>query len=277
MVSPINYLTIDLEDWFQVSNYAEAIPRAHWERMESRLPHSIKIILDILNHFQVKATFFILGWVAERHPELITQIASEGHEIASHGYQHDLLYDLGPNGFRQDLQKSINILNSITGLPVLGYRAPSFSVTSECQWMFTSLAEAGLKYDSSVFPLQRQRGGMPNTPQHPYYIDTSLGPIQEFPVATLRIGPMYIPIGGGGFFRLYPYWLTAWGIRKLNHQGIPAVVYLHPWEFDPEQPYPEGSSWWQRWKHRVNLHHTQPRFQRLLQEFHFQPLCKGLK
>jgi polysaccharide deacetylase family protein (PEP-CTERM system associated) len=273
----MNFLTIDTEDWFHVSNYSEAIPRAHWERMEPRLPRNLNLILDILNQAQVKATFFVLGWIAERHPELVKEIAAQGHEIASHGYQHDLIYDLGPNGFRQDLQKSINLLNAITGSSVLGYRAPSFSITSECQWVFTILVEAGLKYDSSVYPLRRHRGGIPNTPNHPYQIDTSIGPIQEFPLSTLDIGLKRIPVGGGGFFRLYPYWLTAMGIRQLNRQGIPAVVYLHPWEFDPEQPYPEGSSWRQRWKHRVNLRRTEPRFRRLLQEFQFQPLYKGLQ
>lgn len=273
----MNFLSIDVEDWFHVANYADVISKSEWKTMENRLPKTIYKILDILDDYQVKATFFILGWVAERQRDLVRAIVEKGHEIGSHGYGHDLLYQLGPEKFQEDLLRGLEVLAPVMQDKVLGYRAPSFTLTSQTRWVYSILAKAGIRYDSSVYPLRRRRCGIPDAPMVPHDVDTSFGSIREFPIATGAILGRRIPIGGGGYFRLYPYWVTASMIRRLNRQGIPAVFYIHPWEFDPDQPVPLGAAWNQRWKHRINLKNTEKKFRRLLNDFQFQPLFKGLK
>jgi polysaccharide deacetylase family protein (PEP-CTERM system associated) len=273
---PVNFLSIDVEDWFHVTNYAEAISRTNWERSENRISFSLNKVLDILDYYDVRATFFVLGWVAERHPEMIKGIIDRGHEVASHGYEHGLLYNLEPGGFREDLSRGLEIVSSITGSEILGYRAPSFTVTRDTEWAYSILSKAGIRYDSSVYPLKRKRCGIPDAPLIPYDIDTPSGVIREFPIATLEVGGLRFPMGGGGYFRLFPYSVTSMAIKRLNRKGIPAVFYLHPWELDPDQPVPAGVPWRQQWKHRVNLKQTEHKFRRLCEEFAFQPLYMGL-
>lgn len=272
----INFLSIDVEDWFHVTNYAGVISKRTWDQSEDRLSYSLNKVLDILNEFDVKATFFVLGWVAERNSELIKGIVDRGHEVASHGYEHGLLYDLGIDGFKRDLSRGLEVINALTESAVIGYRAPSFTMTRATEWAYSILSEAGIRYDSSVYPLKRRRCGIPDAPLVPYDVDTSSGVIREFPIATLEVGWLRIPVGGGGYFRLFPYSVTSMAIKRLNRKGIPAVFYLHPWELDPDQPIPAGVSWGQRWKHRVNLKCTEYKLRRLCEEFAFQPLCMGL-
>ncbi len=272
----VNFLSIDVEDWFHVTNYAGVIQRSDWEQLEDRLLISLRKVLDILDDCDVKATFFVLGWIAERNPELVRSIVHRGHEVASHGYEHGLLYDLGPEGFKKDLLRGLELVSSVTGTDILGYRAPSFTVTRDTEWVYSILSEVGIRYDSSVYPLKRRRCGIPDAPLTPYDVDTPTGSVREFPIATLEIGGFRFPVGGGGYFRLFPYWVTSRAIKTLNRKGMPAVFYLHPWELDPDQPVPTGVPWRQRWKHRVNMKHTENKFRRLCDEFEFQPLCQGL-
>ncbi len=273
---PVNFLSIDVEDWFHVTNYAGVIPRSDWEHLEDRLPISLSKVLDIIDDYDVRATFFVLGWVAERNPELVRIIVDRGHEVASHGYEHGLLYDLGPDRFKQDLLRGLELVSAITGSEIIGYRAPSFTVTRDTEWVYSLLSEAGIRYDSSVYPLKRRRCGIPDAPLVPYDVDTPSGSVREFPIATLEIGGFRFPVGGGGYFRLFPYWVTSKAIKTLNRKGIPAVFYLHPWELDPDQPVPAGVPWRHRWKHRVNMKRTEYKFRRLCEEFEFQPLYRGM-
>jgi polysaccharide deacetylase family protein (PEP-CTERM system associated) len=272
----INYLTIDVEDWFHVTNYAGVISQSQWDRMEQRLPSSLGRVLDVLDDCRVNATFFILGWVAEHHPDLVQVIADRGHEVACHGYSHELVYNLGPEGFREDLGRALALLGGAISSAVIGYRAPSFTITAQTTWAYPILAEMGFRYDSSVFPIRRKCYGIPDAPMCPYDVETPITRIREFPLATWEVMGFRVPVGGGGYFRLYPYWLTAAGVRHLNHRGYPAVMYIHPWELDPEQPIPPGSTWRSRCKHRINLKSTERKLRRLCEEFQFRPLRVGL-
>jgi len=271
-----NYLSIDVEDWFQVTNYAKAVSRSQWEEMDQRLSTNVRNLLRVLGEYDVTATFFVLGWAAERQADLVRLIAGNGHEIASHGYDHRPVCGLGEAGFREDLSKSLEILSKVVRSETIGFRAPDFSIDANSRWAFSVMAELGIRYDSSVYPIPWKRSAIGNAIHCPTEITTPAGVVTEFPIATWEVAGMRIPIGGGGYFRLYPYSLTAMGIRNLNRKAIPAVFYLHPWEIDPDQPVYPGVSWHRRWRHRVNLRKTETKLRRLLEEFRFQPLCRGL-
>lgn len=269
----LNALTIDVEDYFHVSAFESIINREDWPAYECRVESNTRLILSILREAGVKATFFILGWVAERFPELVKEIASAGHEIASHGYAHQLIYNQSEDEFRADLKKSIDILEGITGEPVLGYRAPSYSITRKSWWALNILVEAGLKYDSSIFPIHHDRYGIPDFPRFPHQLKDGF---YEFPISTLKIWGMNFPMAGGGYFRLLPYPVTRWAINRINNrEGQPVIFYLHPWEFDPDQPrQPIGG--FSRFRHYVNLDKTEVRFRRLLEDFRFAPVKEVL-
>jgi len=269
--SPIrNALSFDVEEYFQVSNYAGAVPRSSWETIPSRLRVGMDAILSALRDAGVKATFFVLGWVAERHADLVRALAGEGHEIAAHGYDHRLVYDLGEGPFRDDLRKTLEILSPLAGAGgVAGYRAPSFSITERSLFAFRVLKDEGLRYDSSLFPVRHPRYGMPGAPRFIHVRDEG---IVEFPLTTVRALGKNLPVAGGGYFRLLPYAITRDAIARVNREGEPAVLYLHPWEFDPEQPVVPGAGVLNRFRHRVNLDRTGARLRRLLSEFSFAPL-----
>lgn len=265
----LNALTIDVEDYFQVSAFESIVSRQDWPAYECRVEPNTRLILSILREARVKATFFILGWVAEHFRSLVEEIASDGHEIASHGYFHKLVYNQSKDEFRADLRKSIDILEGITGKPVLGYRAPSYSITRNSWWALDVLIEAGLKYDSSIFPIHHDRYGISDFPRFPHQIKDDLS---EFPLSTLKIWGMNFPIAGGGYFRLLPYPITRWAIKRVNdREGQPVIFYLHPWEFDPAQPRQKigGLS---KFRHYVNLDKTEAKFRRLLEDFQFAPV-----
>lgn len=266
----MNALTIDVEDYFQVHAFETAISRSAWEQYPTRVVQNTHRILNLLASCNVRATFFILGWVADAHPELVREIASGGHEIAAHGYWHELIYRQSPQEFEADLRKSLDAIRRAVPGPVWGYRAPAFSITSKSIWALDILKQNGMRYDSSIFPLAaHDRYGIPNAQRFAHRTDSGLW---EFPVSTVRLGRWNLPVAGGGYFRLYPAWITRWAIRRLNAGGQPAIIYLHPWEFDPEQPRIQNVSALSKFRHYVNLSHTEKRLRNLLQEFQFGPM-----
>jgi polysaccharide deacetylase family protein (PEP-CTERM system associated) len=268
--TPVNALTIDLEDWYQVSNLDPYLGREVWDRCPSRLEGTTYRLLALLKEAGVKATFFVLGWNAERHPSLVREIWRHGHEIALHGYHHALVYQQTPVQFAWEVARCRTLIEEITGERPTGYRAASFSVVRESLWALEVLREHGLRYDSSIFPVRHSRYGIPGSPRFPYQIRLNGGAITELPVSTLSWGGRCIGFSGGAYFRLLPYWLVRLGIRRLNRIGHPAVVYLHPWEIDPEQPrlrLPAAL----RLRCYGNLQHTEARLRRLLRQFAFAP------
>ncbi|MGO9377200.1 MAG: XrtA system polysaccharide deacetylase [Dissulfurispiraceae bacterium] len=268
----LNALTIDVEDYYMVSAFADRICFTDWDLLESRVERSTHTILDLLNEREVKVTFFVLGWVAKRFPALIREIESQGHEIASHGFNHRLVYNLSPEEFRADLKQSRDILENITGVPVLGYRAASYSIVQRSIWALDILIEEGFVYDSSVFPVYHDRYGMPGAKRHPHVITRPAGSIIEFPPATLKLGKSVFPVAGGGYLRLLPMCLTRYALRRLNEQENQiAVVYLHPWEVDTDQPRINGSLV-SRFRHYVNLDSTLVKLRALLTDFEFGSL-----
>jgi polysaccharide deacetylase family protein (PEP-CTERM system associated) len=268
----VNAMSIDVEDYFHVSVFDGLIPRSRWDTLESRVDANTRRLLDIFDEFGVRSTFFVLGWVGERHPGLVATIASRGHEIASHGYAHRLIYDQTPAGFRDDVRRAKQILEDASGRRVVGYRAPSYSITPRSLWALDVLAEEGYEYDSSIFPIRHDRYGIPVSARTPYVIDRNEREIVEVPGSTTRVGPLNLPVAGGGYFRLLPYWWTKWGISRVNRlEERPAVFYLHPWEIDPGQPrLPAGRLG--RFRHYRNLEHTEARLRQLLTDFRFDAI-----
>ncbi|MCC7009139.1 MAG: DUF3473 domain-containing protein [Acidobacteria bacterium] len=269
----LNAMSIDVEDYFHVSVFDGLVPRARWDDMESRVVANTDRLLDLFDEFDVRSTFFVLGWVAERHRDLIARLAARGHEIASHGYGHRLIYDQTLAAFRDDVRRAKALLEDASGRRVIGYRAPSFSITPRSLWALDVLVEEGYEYDSSIFPIRHDRYGIPVSHRSPYAIRRGGGAIVEVPGSTTRIGPVNVPVAGGGYFRLLPYWWTKWGIARVNRQEQRAVVfYLHPWELDPDQPrLPAGLL--SRFRHYRNLEHAQARMRRLLGDFRFGPVA----
>lgn len=261
-----NAFSIDLEDWFCVQNLSGVIAKEDWDKQELRIVESTRGILKLLARHQTKATFFVLGWIAARVPDLIREVDKEGHEIATHGYSHGLLTDLNPGGFEKELMQALEVTGSCTNENIIGFRAPSFSVVDKTKWVFEILEKCGIRYDSSVFPISFHPDyGVPDAPLGPYKIKERLW---EFPLSCVQTGGRRIPCGGGGYFRLYPYWLTRTLIKRCNREGRPAVFYLHPWEIDPEQPRISLPRF-KKWRHYVNLDKTYERLDRLLGDFKF--------
>jgi polysaccharide deacetylase family protein (PEP-CTERM system associated) len=263
----VNALTIDVEDYFQVSAFAAHIPRATWDSIPCRVERNIDHILALLAEGDVRATFFVLGWIAERYPGLVRRIVASGHEIASHGYEHLRVSDQGYGEFLADIRLAKAILEDISGQAVSGYRAPSFSVGPSTQWAFDGIAEAGYRYSSSVYPIRHDHYGMPDAPRFAHEVRPGL---LEVPVATVRMLRANWPAGGGGYFRLFPYRMSRWSLRRVNQKdGKPAMFYFHPWELDPEQPRVEGVEFRSRFRHYLNLTRMDGRIRHLLDDFHW--------
>jgi polysaccharide deacetylase family protein (PEP-CTERM system associated) len=268
----VNAMTIDVEDYFHVSAFEGIVRRTDWGSYERRVVANTRRLLHIFGRGDVRATFFVLGWVADQEPELVRAIVAAGHELASHGYAHRLIYQQDPAAFRDDIRRAKTLLEQISGVAVRGYRAPSFSVTPQSRWALDVLQEEGHAYDASIFPIRHDRYGMPGAPRHPYQERTSGGVLAEAPATTVTIGPMTMPAAGGGYFRIFPYSFTRWALRRVNQrEGQPAVVYLHPWELDPDQPRLRASRLG-RFRHYTNLHRTEARLTRLIRDFKFAPL-----
>jgi polysaccharide deacetylase family protein (PEP-CTERM system associated) len=269
--APKNALTIDFEDWYQ----GLEIPHTDWQGYEDRLPESGRRLLRLLAEAGVRATFFVLGRVAEMHPELVREIVADGHEIGTHGWSHTLVYRMRPQEFGDELRRSIRLLEDLGGRPVIGHRAPFFSITRQSLWALEILAEAGIRYDSSVFPVRNYRYGIEDAERWPHTITAGPRQIVEFPISTWRIGGRNLPIAGGAYFRILPYGFTRQGLRAVNREGHAAVFYLHPWELDPEHPrirLPRRIAL----THYANLRSTAGRLRRLLRDFRFAPMKEVL-
>ena len=293
-----NLLTIDVEDYFQVHAFAGVVRPDQWNGFESRVERNTHRILEILDRTGTKATFFVLGWVADKVPGLVKTLVRLGHEVASHGYGHQHIAGQSPKEFREDVRRSKDVLEDVTGRPVYGYRAPTYSVSNKTLWALPILAEEGFLYDSSIFPIRHDYYGIPSAPRQPFRIGVAnggtsrfddleiepllfqendrialrSGELLEIPVATFRLLGMNIPVVGGGYFRILPYWIVKWGLKRINEEGGIFVFYLHPWEVDPDQPRVTGVPYRSRFRHYTNLDKTQRRLEKLVQDFSFVPI-----
>lgn len=269
-----NVLTIDIEDWFHILDIGSMPSIQDWHKLESTVTKNTQVILDLLNKYHTKGTFFVLGWVAEHFPDLVREIARQGHEIGTHGYSHELIYNLTPNEFRRDVVRSLEVLERITSLPILGYRAPGFSIANSSLWALDILVELGLQYDASIFPMNRNHGGLPGFSGDAVWLTTAEGnKILEIPVTPTTLFNKKVYLFGGGYFRLAPYAAIAAGIEQLNNQGKPALVYLHPREFDPQHPKLKMNPY-RSFTSYVNLHKTHYKFERMIQDFKFNSIEK---
>ena len=262
-----NAMTIDVEDYFQVSAFAPHIARDSWAERECRVEANVDRILAILDDGAVVATFFTLGWIAERYPRLVRRIVDAGHELASHGYGHLRASDQSHAAFLQDISSSKAILEDIGGQAVCGYRAPSFSIGPANLWALDALQQAGYRCSSSIYPIRQDHYGMPDAPRFAFYPNGEQG-LLEVPITTVRVMNRNLPAGGGGYFRLMPYAMSRWMMRTVNRQdGQPAIFYFHPWELDPGQPRPRGLEWKTRFRHYVNLERMDGRIRALTRDF----------
>lgn len=259
-----NALTIDVEDYFQVSAFAPYIERKSWDRCECRVERNVDRILALLAERDIKATFFTLGWIAERYPALVRRIVAQGHELASHGYGHQRVTELDARAFRHDVTHAKALLEDIGGQPVLGYRAPSFSIGAANLWALDVLEDAGYRYSSSIYPVRHDHYGMPDAPRFANRIRNRL---IEIPPTTVRLFSRNLPSSGGGYFRLFPYAVSRWLLQSVNQRdGEPAIFYFHPWEIDPEQPRVPGIDIKTRFRHYVNLSRNEAKLCRLLDD-----------
>ncbi len=270
-------LSVDLEEYFQVSNFDRVVERGRWAEQPTRLGDVTRRLLDLLDATASRATFFVLGWVAERQAPLVREIAARGHEIACHGYGHEIVYALGPERFREDLKRAREVIEDAVGARVEGYRAPSFSITERSLWALEILAEEGFAFDSSIFPIRHHRYGIPSFERRPLALRLPNGlSIREFPLTTLAVGPLRMPLAGGAYLRFLPAALFRWGLDRLHAAGEPLVLYLHPWEMDADQPrLPVG--WRVRVNHYHNLDRVEGRVRGLLERFRFGPVGEILE
>ncbi|EXS69347.1 polysaccharide deacetylase [Sphingobium sp. Ant17] len=262
-----NALSVDVEDWFQVGAFERTIRRADWDGLTHRVERNTDAVLDLFAQADVKATFFTLGWVAERYPALMRRIADAGHEVASHGYDHERVFTFTPEAFRADLRKARAILEDTSGQAVTGYRAPSFSIDTRTPWAHPILAEEGYRYSSSVAPIRHDHYGWPQSPRFAWK-PVAGSDLVELPVTTAKLGQRTLAAGGGGFFRLLPYGFSRWAIRQVNDQaGRPAIIYFHPWEIDPDQPRVADAPLRSRLRHYSNLSVMAAKLRRLTRDF----------
>ncbi len=265
---PPNALTIDVEDYYHVSGFSRMIRPRSWEGYRSRVEFATNIVLDLLAETPSKGTFFVLGWVADRYPKLIRRIVEEGHEVGCHGYWHQLVYRQLPATFRNDLRLARRVIEDASGSAICAFRAPSFSIDASSLWALDVLIEEGFTIDSSIFPIKHDRYGINHSPGMPYQMLRRAGMITEIPLSVVKWFQFSLPVGGGGYFRMMPYAMNRRFLAELNREGRPAVVYLHPWEFDPQQPRIKGG-FLSNWRHYLNIGKTASRFARLLKDFSF--------
>lgn len=262
-----NALSFDVEDYFQVAALASAVDRRSWDAQPSRVGANTARLLDLLAARKVRATFFVLGWIAERHPAIVRKIAAAGHEIACHGYSHELIFRQRPEAFREETRRSKGILEDQAQTAVRGYRAATWSITRQSLWALDALAELGFVYDSSIFPTHHDLYGIPEAPRVPHRLTLpGGGALLEFPPSTVRIGSLNLPVAGGGYFRLLPLAVTRWAIRRVNREGLPFLFYLHPWEIDPDQPRMKVGLK-SRLRHYTNIDSCERKLAALLDEF----------
>lgn len=268
----INALTVDVEDYFHPNAMDDVVPPSQWDTLPHRVERNTHRVLDLLDECDVRATFFVLGWVAERWPQLVVEIARRGHEVACHGFAHRLVYRLGPERFRDDVVRARGLLEDLVGQPIAGFRAASYSIVDSTLWALDVLIELGFIYDSSIFPIRHDLYGIPSFSRVPVRVQRPAGAILEIPPSTLRLLGRNWPVAGGGYFRLLPYWVTRAALRRLNRrEGRAGMVYVHPWELDVDQPRLAGSGL-ARLRQYANLHRTEARLRRVLREFQFAPI-----
>ena len=267
----VNAMSVDVEDYFQVSAFERHIARQDWEHLPCRVEANVERILTLFERHKVKATFFMLGWVAERYPAMVRGIVAAGHELASHGYEHIRVVQQTPEAFRADVIHTRQLLEDIGGCVIQGYRAASYSIGRDNLWALDVLAETGHRYSSSIYPIRHDLYGMPEAPRFPFNPDEAFkrgNGLLEIPVTTLKLGGRTWPCGGGGYFRLFPYTLSRWALQRVNQDdGQAAVFYFHPWEIDPEQPRQQGIGLKTRVRHYLNLNRMESRLDRLLGDF----------
>jgi polysaccharide deacetylase family protein (PEP-CTERM system associated) len=273
----IHALTVDLEEYFHATNLEGVLDRSRWHTIPSRVVDGTRRLLDAFDATQNRATFFVLGWVARRHPGLVREIADRGHEIACHGYAHELVYEIGRRRFRDDLRRARDVIEDAAGVPMHGFRAPNYSITRRSLWALEILREEGFRFDSSIFPIRHHRYGIPDFPRRPVRIDLGDGgSIHEFPMTTLRTGPLVLPLAGGAYLRFLPSGLFRLGMERLAAANEPTVLTVHPWELDPNQPrQPVG--WKARVNHYHNLDRVESRLRALLERFRFSPMGEVLR
>lgn len=274
-IGDAHIFTVDVEEYFQVHAFQDHVSPDDWETLPSRVEHCVNEILDLLAAHETEGTFFILGWIADKHPDLVRQIHSAGHEIASHGWSHRRLTELAPEQVREELRSSKKRLEDLTGAEVVGFRAPGFSLTPGLEWVFDLLLEEGFAYDSSLFPIRRPAYGYPGVPPQPHLISREAGTLLELPLSTLSWQGMRLPAAGGGYFRQMPYEITRRALRQSASRGVPAVFYLHPWEIDPHQPR-LGVPLLSKVRHYGGLARVRVRLERLLSEFTFTSVLRRL-
>jgi polysaccharide deacetylase family protein (PEP-CTERM system associated) len=274
----LNALTVDVEDYFQVQAFANVVRPEQWDHFPLRVESNTLRMLELFSQYKVRATFFVLGWVADRCPGLVRQIASAGHEVGCHGYSHKMIGQEDENTFREDIRRAKSILENLCAVSVRCYRAPSYSVTNRTLWALDVLQSVGFEYDSSIFPIVHDRYGIPTAPRFPYFHNlTDCRRILEFPPSTLSISGINLPIAGGGYFRMLPYHATAWALHRINEkEQQPIMFYLHPWEIDPAQPR-INAPWSSRFRHYHNLQSTETKLCRLLKEFSWAPMTEVAK
>ena len=264
-----------MEDYFQVAAFEKIISPDSWDKYECRVVANTESVLQLFAAHGVHATFFIVGWIAERYPQLVRDIAQQGHEIGCHSYGHRKIYDLSPAEFKEDTRRAKEILEQITGKPVNGYRAPSYSITRNSLWALDILAELGFRYDSSIFPVHHDNYGIPDAPRYPYSLEKQ--DMMEYPLSTLRFFGHNLPIAGGGYFRFFPYWFTRKALSRINRkEKHPFIFYFHPWEVDPGQPRVQGAGAKSRFRHYLNLDRTMDRLKHLLHDFSFQAISSAI-
>jgi len=270
----LNALSFDVEDYFQVTAFNGAIDRSTWDSHPLRVARNTQVLLALLDEYSTKATFYVLGWVADRQPELVKEIAQAGHEVACHGYSHKLIYTQSRTEFEEETRRAKGLLEDLAQQPVTAYRAATYSITRASLWALDTLFEQGFTADSSIFPIRHDRYGLLGGPLEPHYLELRHGGrLLEFPMSTLKFGGLTIPVSGGGYFRLYPYGLSRMLCRRVNAEHRPFVFYLHPWEVDPDQPRVNVTGL-NRFRHYNNLEKCQPRFEQLLKDFRFATLSQ---
>lgn len=268
----VNAMSVDVEEYFQVSAFERYIPRSQWDYLPCRIEKNLDKILLLFSEYDIKATFFTLGWIAERHPYLIKKIVSEGHELACHGYDHIRVTQQTPEEFHEDVRKSKQILEDIAGIPVNGYRAASYSIGSNNLWALQILEELGFKYSSSIYPVKHDLYGMPDASRFPFR-PKNAPRLLEIPITTVKLFGRNFPCGGGGFFRLFPYSLSQWAVKQVNRIDCqPSVFYFHPWEIDPDQPKQQGIDVKTRFRHYLNLSLMESRLRQLLHDFNWNTM-----
>lgn len=271
-----HHFTVDVEEYFHVTAFEDVLPRSEWDVLPSRVECGVSELLDLLARHGARGTFFVLGWVARRHPALVRMIADAGHEVASHGWSHRRVPQQEPEEFRDSVRRTKRELEDLIGLPVTGYRAPSFSIVPGQEWALDVLIEEGHRYDSSLFPVHRNGYGHPGAPRDPTWLACPAGFIAEVPPATVRWRRWSLPAGGGAYFRLLPYWLVREALRDCSRRGVNGTFYIHPWELDPAQPR-VPAPWLTRLRHYGGQGRTRTRLERLLREFRFHPIAETVR